>query len=222
MNKLLPALVLGLLCHGAASADEREWFTYKTLIENARLEKFYAIPAAERDKLNLYVTVKPVNKAIKANQIVLTVLHKGAREVLPLAPNYRMALVPNAQWLAEDAKIMTSLPSSEKSALGWDITTPLPEGAQWSYAGLMASVAQSNAAIKKMAGAFSLFAPKIGVLVFKFAKPAKLTIQASAGALQYSSDAKGEIRLKPDAALSKENPVMQASERPFEVELDTE
>jgi hypothetical protein len=38
----------------------------------------------------------------------------------------------------------------------------------------------------------------------------------------YASDAQGRIKLKPDDALMKENPVLVASERPFEAELDSE
>jgi hypothetical protein len=212
---LLPLLVLSLTAH----ADEREWVPYKKLVEDLRVDKFYAVPPAERDKLNLFLTVKPKNKSYKPADIVLTVVHGGERQLLtPLSPDYRMTLVPNPKWMTGDTKIMTSLPKEEKSDVGYDVTTPLPEGTQWNYALVMSSVGQMNQAIKKMAGAMSMFAPSVKVVVFKFSKPAQLKV----GAAVHNTDAKNQIRLKPDSALLKENPLMVASERPFEAELDSE
>lgn len=217
---LMSLLALALpLCSQAA---EREWFPYKKLVEEMRLEKFYAIPAAERDKVNLYVTVKPLNKNIKPADVVLTVVHADGRQVMTLSPDYRLTLQPNPKWIAEDARIMTSLPANEKSRPGWDITTPVPDGTQWHYASVMGGVPQANAAIKKMAGMMSMFAPKVGSVILKFAKPAQLRIQSKDGEKVYASDAQGHIKLKPDDALMKENPVLVASERPFEAELDSE
>jgi hypothetical protein len=220
---LLPLLALSLVHSIGAHAAEREWLTYKDLVENLRLDRYYAIPAAERDKLTLYATVKPKNKAIKPADVVLTVLDGAERHPLPaLSPDFRMTLVPNAKWIADNAKILTSLPKEEKSAPGWDVTTPLPDGLQWNYTPVMSSVQQMNQAIKKMAGALSMFAPSVKLVVFKFNKPAQLKVEAKDGAKLYSTDAKNQIRLKPDADWLKENPLMVASERPYEAELDGE
>jgi len=212
---LLPLLLLSLAAH----ADEREWVPYKKLIEELRLDKFYAIPAAERDKLNMYITVKPRNAAYKPADVVLTVVHGSERQVLtPLSADYRLTVVPNPKWLSDDTKIMTSLPKGEKSAVDYEVTTPLPEGTQWNYTPVMSSVAQMNQAIKKMAGALSMFAPSVKVVVFKFSKPAQLKV----GETAYNTDAKNQIRLKPESAWLKENPLMVASERPIEARLDGE
>ena len=212
---LLPILLLSLTAH----ADEREWVPYKKLVEDLRIDKFYALPAAERDKVNLFITVKPKNKNYKPSDVVLTVVHGTERQPLPpLSPDFRMPLTPNPKWMTDDTKIMTSLPKEEKSAIGYDALTPLPDGLQWNYAPVMSSVAQMNQAIKKMAGALSMFAPSVKVVVFKFGKPAQLKV----GATAYNTDAKHQIRLKPDTALMKDNPLMVASERPFEAELDSE
>ncbi len=214
--KKLPTLSL-LLLSLAAHADEREWVPYKKLVEDLRFDKFYAIPAAERDKVNLYLTVKPNNKNYKPSDVVLTVVRGAERAPLPaLTPDFRMAFVPNAKWMSDDSKIMTSLPTGEKSAIGYEATTPLPDGLQWQYAPLMGSVQQMNQVIKKMAGALSLFAPSAKAVVFKFNHPAQLKV----GSTVYSTDGKNQIRLKPDTALLKENPLMVASEHPYEAELD--
>jgi hypothetical protein len=220
MTKMKKLLLLSLISPSlTAHADEREWVPYKKLVEDLRIDKFYALSASERDKVNLFVTVKPKNKNYKPSDVVLTVVHGGERQPLPpLSPDFRLTLVPNAKWLTDDTRIMTSLPKDEKSAVGWDAVTPLPEGLQWSYAPVMGSVAQMNQAIKKMAGALSMFAPSVKVVVFKFSKPAQLKV----GATVYNTDAKNQIRLKPESAWLKENPLMVASERPYEAELDGE
>ena len=75
-------------------------------------------------------------------------------------------------------------------------------------------------AIKKMAGAFSMFAPSVKQVIFKFNKPAQLKIEAKDGVKLYNTDARNQIALKPNAAWLKENPVMTVSERPFEAELE--
>jgi hypothetical protein len=67
-----------------------------------------------------------------------------------------------------------------------------------------------------------MFAPTIRSVILKFDQPAQVTIQAKTGARQYATDAKHQIRLKPDAALIKENPAMLLSARPREAELDSE
>lgn len=212
---LLPLLLLSLAAH----ADEREWHPYKKLVEDLRLDKFYALPAIERDKINLYLTVKPRNKDIKPSEVVLTVVQGGERHPLPaLSPEYRLALVPNPKWMTDDTKIMTSLPKEEKSAAGWDATVPLPDGLQWNYNAVMGSVGQMNQAIKKMAGALSMFAPSAKTVTFKFNHRAQLKV----GGTVYNTDAQNRIKLKPDNALLKENPLMIASERPYEAELDSE
>ncbi|WP_343731419.1 hypothetical protein [Duganella sp.] len=212
---LTPLLLLSLAAH----ADEREWHPYKKLVEDLRFDKFYALPAAERDKINLYLTVKPLNKNYKPSDVVLTVVSGNERQPLPaLSPDFRLPLVPNPKWMTDDARIMTSLPKEEKSKVGYEALTPLPDGLQWNYAPVMSSVGQMNQAIKKMAGALSMFAPSAKVVIFKFHHPAQLKV----GNAVYNTDARNQIRLKPETALLKENPLMVASERPFEAELESE
>ncbi|MBB5381119.1 MULTISPECIES: DUF2987 domain-containing protein [unclassified Janthinobacterium] len=212
---LLPMLLLSLSAH----ASERVWVPYKKLVEQLRLDKFYALPAAERDRLQLYITVKPENKNYKPSDVVLTAVKGTERQALPaLSPDFRMTLPFNPAWMNDDTRIMTSLPKGEKSAVGLEATTTVPEGTQWTYTPVMGSVQQMNQAIKKMAGALSMFAPTIKSIVFKFAKPAQLTV----GSQVFNTDTKNQIKLKPDSALLKDNPAMVLSERPFEAELSDE
>ena len=210
---LLPLLMLSVNLHAA----EREWTPYKKLIEGLRLDRFYDLPAAERDRVNLFLKVQPVNKSYKPSDVVLTVVDGNQRTPLPaLTPDFRLAIgAPNPKWMRDDVKIMTSLPKEDKTSVNYEAVTPLPEGLQWSYATVMGSVGQMNKAIKKMAGAMSLFAPSVDVVLFKFDKPAQLKV----GAKVYNTSARNEIALKPEPDLLKSNPTIVASERPYEAEL---
>ena len=220
MKKLV---LLSLLAWSSvANAQEREWLTYKKFLENTRLDRFYALPPAERDKLDIYLTLKPSNAQLKAADMNLTVVHNGTRTALPISDKGHLHLQPNAQWIAGDAKITTTQPKGEKIAVAYNLDAVVPDGTQWQYNKLMESVDQGNAAIGKVAGAFSLFAPSMKSVLLSFDKPAQLTIQARSGSRQFSSDAKHKIRLQPDKALLKENPLVLVTSRPIQAELDTE
>jgi hypothetical protein len=221
MKTLAAASLLLLLALPASAAGEREWIPYKKLIETIKLDKFYALPPGERDKVILYARLIPVNKSINPADVKLTVVDGATRTPLPPLDAYgRTLIVPNAQWLAGDARIWTSMPAGEKMNLTFDIGATLPQAAQWNYASVMGSVPQANAAIGKVAGALSLFVPKMKSVIFKFDKPAQLTIKARSGEQRFTSDAKHHVRLKLDDGLLKENPVVMLSERPFEAEID--
>jgi len=216
------SLLLSLVLSAYAQAAEREWVPYRKLVETVKADKFYALPAGERDKVILYARLIPANKAIAPGDVKLTVVDGATRTPLPLDAAGRMRLNPNPQWLANDAKIWTSLPSGEKSGISFDIGAVLPETTQWNYASVMGAVPQSNAAIGKVAGALSMFVPTMKSVIFKFDKPAQISIKAKDGERRYVTDAKNQVRLKLDKDLLKENPLVALSERPFEAEIDSE
>jgi hypothetical protein len=216
---LLLTLVFAL---PAGAAGEREWIPYKKLVDATKADKFYALPPGERDKVILYARLIPVNKAISPVDARLVVVDGASRTPMPLDAAGRARIVPNQQWLADDAKIWTSLPTGEKMTLSFDIGAVLPEATQWNYATVMGAVPQSNAAIGKVAGALSMFVPTMKSVIFKFDKPAQVTIKAKGGERRYASDAKHQVRLKLDGDLLKENPLVALSERPFEAEIDSE
>jgi hypothetical protein len=215
-------LLASLLPASAGAAGEREWMPYKKLVDTVKADKFYALPPGERDKVILYARLIPVNKAIAPPDARLVVVDGASRTPLPLDATGRTRLVPNQQWLADDAKIWTSLPSGEKMSLSFDIGAVLPEAAQWNYATVMGAIPQANAAVGKVAGAFKFFVPTMKSVIFKFDKPAQLTIKSRLGEKRYASDAKHQVRLKLDEDLLKENPVVALSDRPFEAEIDSE
>jgi hypothetical protein len=218
---LLASMLLSLTL-SANATGEREWAPYRKLVETIKADKFYALPPSERDKVILYARLIPNNKAIAPGDVKLTVVDGASRTPLPLDAAGRARIVPNQQWLANDARIWTSLPAGEKSGVTFDIGAVLPEATQWNYATVMGSVPQANAAIGKVAGALSMFAPTMKVVIFKFDKPAQLTIKAKSGEQRFATDAKHQVRLKLDKDLLKENPPVALSERPFEAEIDAD
>jgi hypothetical protein len=222
MKTLLAASLLLSLSLSAAAATEREWIPYRKLVDTVKADTFYALPAAERDKVILYARLIPVNKAIAPPEAKLVVVDGASRTPLPLDAAGRARLVPNPQWLADDAKIWTSLPPGEKMSLSFDIGAVLPDAAQWNYTTVMGSVPQANAAIGKVAGALSMFVPTMKSVIFKFDRPAQLSIKARDGERRYATDARHQVRLKLDKDLLKENPLVALSERPFEAEIDSE
>jgi hypothetical protein len=223
--KTLAAAFLPLLLSSlslSAHAAEREWMPYRKLVETVKADKFYALPPAERDKVILYARLIPVNKAIAPPDAKLVVVDGASRTPLPLDAAGRTRIAPNPQWLADDAKIWTSLPSGEKMSLSFDIGAVLPEATQWNYATVMGAIPQANAGVKQVAGMLSMFVPTMTAVIFKFDKPAQLTIKARDGERRYASDAKHRVRLKLDKELLKENPLVALSERPFEAEIDAD
>lgn len=220
MKKLAFALPLLFALPAPAHAEDREWVPYKKIVEVVKLDKFFSLPAAERDKVKVYTRFLPQNKAIAPGSLKLTVVHADGKTPLPLDDKGRALLVPNPKWIAEDAKIWTNQPKDEKAGIGFDIGAVLPETLQWHYASVMGSVPQANAAIGKVAGALSMFAPTMKVVIFKFTRPAMLTIQAKGGDKRYATDNKQQITLKLDKALLAENPQVTLTEQPFEAEVD--
>jgi hypothetical protein len=216
----LPLVVASLLLALPLHAAEREWLPYRKLVDIVKLDKFDALPPAERDKVILYAKLVPVNKAISPLDAGLVVVDGASRTPLPLDASGRARMVLNQQWMAHDAQIWTSLPQGEKIRMGFDLGAVLPESTQWRYATVMGAIPQTNAAIGKVAGAMSLFVPKMKSVIFKFDKPAQLTVKTAGGDKRYATDAKNQVRLKFDEDVLKENPLVEVSARPFEAEID--
>jgi hypothetical protein len=215
-----PLAVVSLLLALPGHAAEREWIPYRKLVDVIKLDKFDALPAAERDKLILYAKLVPVNKALSPLDANLVVVDGASRTPLPLDASGRARMVLNHQWMTDDAQIWTSLPKGEKMRMGFYVGAVLPETPQWRYATVMGAIPQTNAAIGKVAGAMSVFIPRMKSVIFRFDKPAQLTIKAAAGDRRYATDAKHELKLGLDDNMLKENPLVEWSVRPVDAEID--
>lgn len=214
--KKIALLMLALTAAPAFAADDRDWIPYTKFVETLKLDKFYAEPVSSRDKVVFYPVLAPKSDAIKAKDVVLTVVHAGGREALSVRPNGRVNFVWNQKWVTENAHMMINQAKGEKMNLSFALDAAVPEGTQWNYATLMGSVGQGNALIKKYAGMLSVFAPKMAKVDLVFAKPAQLKI----GAKTMATDARNKISVPLDEAMMKENPLMVVSERPLEAKLE--
>jgi hypothetical protein len=217
---LFPLLALSL----PAAAADREWVPYKKFVETLYLDKFYNAPPEQKDKVRLRVKVEPENKNIKLSDLVLTISHSGAKDIIPIDADGVIDLVPNPTWIKEDAMIYTSLPKGEKLRVMSSLEAKMPDGLQTDCASLMASVKQWNKLIKDYAGMLSFMAPTFVGVDFHFANPAHQTVQVVTHSVTKNlvADAKGDIELKLDDALVAENPKVIMSERPSEIGMTTD
>lgn len=222
----LPLTILGILSIFAAlpaAAFERELTNYNHLLELTSLNKIYAIPAKDRDLLVVQGSLQPRNKAIKAQDVVLTVLAGEERIRIPVHADGSFDLVPEERFIKSNPMVLTSMPVGEKSGFTFNARPLLGEGLRFQYSGLMASVQQVNHLIKENAGMMSFFMPKFVGIEFQFAKAGQSEIQilSKAGVKKLTADAKGVLRLHMDEALLAENPAIVLSERPQNLDFVT-
>jgi hypothetical protein len=222
MKKTVLLFTLLAAFHVCASAEEREWIPYKKFVESFYLDKFYSADPHARDHLRLLIKLQPVDKAVKPGDIVLTVVHAGVRERMPIDAEGFMDIEPNPAWLKEDAMIYTSLPKGSKVQVDATFAARTPDKLELSYTDLMTSVPQWNALIKDKAGMLRFMLPTFNAVDLHFAKPAGQTVRVvdKTGAKTYTADAKGEIKLKFDNALMQGNPQVILSERPSLMDVD--
>jgi hypothetical protein len=222
LNIMLLALVASNFYTLPAWADDREWVSYKKLVEKTYLDKFYQTAPGQRDQLRMLIQIMPENKSISPSNIVLTVIHGSAKDKLPLNSDGVMEFEPNPEWIKEDAMIYTNLPKNEKSSVGPIFASKTPQSLQLNYAELMASVPQWNTLIKEQAGVLRFMLPKFNAIHLHFAKAAQQSLQivSKDGNKTYTIDSKGELKLKLSDALLKDNPQVLLSEKPTWVEVD--
>ena len=218
------ALLAALAHCSTGFAQDREWLPYKKLLEVTYMDKFYDAPLSQRDKIKLRGYLMPNNKAIKPQDVVLTVAHADGKERIQINTDGMFELVPTAKALKENPMVFTNVPAGEKAGVSFAVLAVVPEGLKFNYTGLTAGVKQATDLIKARAGMLSMFAPKFNGVEITFAKPAKQTLQivAKAGTQTLTADAKGVIKLKVDAALVSEDPQVVFSEGPLEVGLATD
>lgn len=224
ISHLAKLTVIGTLCLSASVfAEDREWMPLNKLSSVIYLDKFYAAPLAQRDKVRARGVLVPQNKAIKPSDVVLTIAHAAGNERIPLGADGSFELNPSAKAVQENPMVFTNMPKGEKAGMGINMFAALPVHAtQFSYKALMGGVPQANALIKSQAGMLSLFVPTLTGVLVRFTKPGPhtLSIVSKSGTKTLTTDAKGQIALKLDEALLAENPMVTASEPVLEAEID--
>lgn len=194
------ALLLASLCAAPAAAADREWIDYHRLLEITRLDKFYSVPVARRDKVRMFGTVKPNNAAIAANDVVFTVVHQGGMRRITVDRDGRFDPWIDPAWARDNPKVLTSLPAGEKAQFAFAIEPVVPAGTQFGYTALMAGVRQSNALLKEQAGMMRFFVPSITGIELRFARGQAATarIVSARGESVVAADDRGLLRLELD------------------------
>lgn len=215
--------LLSSVCQQANAAD-REWLSYNELREHTFLAKFYSVPPAQRDKVRMRAQVVPQNKAYKAADVTLTVAASDGPQIVHLDADGSFDLPENPLWVKQNPMILTSLPAGEKSGVGFSVHAVIPNGNRFSYSALMAGVVQANRLVGQLAGMLSMFAPKFDGVELHFAKPAGQTVQLlnQTGPQLFTVGSSGILKLKQDAALLKEDPLVLLSEQPVYADLSAQ
>ncbi len=214
--KLLAPFALSCLIALPACALERELTDYNNLLQITHLDKIYAMPAQERDLVQVQGSLQPHNKSIKPQDVVLTVVAGEEKIRIPVRADGSFDLVPDPRLVKSNPMVLTSMPAGEKSAFSFIARPLLGEGLRFNYANVMASVKQMNSLMKANSGLMSFFMPKFIGIEFQFGKPAQQYVQilAKNGAKKIAVDAKGAVQLQIDESLIAENPAIVLSERP--------
>jgi hypothetical protein len=224
MNAKYFLALFPLLFSFSAMAEDREWVTYKKFVDTLYLQDFYSTPLEARDKVRLLVKVRPANNRYKPSDLVLTVVHGGIKERLPLSAEGVLDAAPNPVWLQEDAMIYTNLPKGETSSVTSSMDAKVPESLQFDYAYLMDSLTQWNHLIKEYAAMLRFTAPTfIGVEIqFANADHQSMQLLTKDGPKTFVADDKGYIDLQLDESIAKENPPIILSERPANIAMSAE
>ncbi len=206
------------------AAADREWIDYNRLLEITRLEKFYSAPAAQRDKVRVYGTMTPKNKAIAASDVVFTVVHNGERRRIPVSNDGKFDPVVDPAWFKSNPKVLTNMPEGEKAGFGFGVAPVVPAGLQLDYAALMGSVKQGNALMKSQGGMMRFMLPTfVGIgMQFPRGQAATARIQSKLGDKTVNADANGVLKLALDESLLAANAQVTLSQRPQSFDMIAE
>jgi hypothetical protein len=217
MRLLRVAVLLApLLLSATAAGADREWITYARLLEITRLDRFQAVPPAERDKVRIVGMVTPKNPAIAPGSLVFTVVRGNERKRIPVNPDGSFDPAIDPAWIRDNPQVLTSMPEGEKAGFSFAALPVLPPGTRFDYAALMASVRQSNALVKSHAGWLRFMMPTFAglSLVYPAGQAASATIHTAQGQHTVSADAQGVLRLPLDEALMRSHAQVSLSQRP--------
>lgn len=209
-------LVAAFLPSGAAMAADREWIAYERLLEITRLDRFYAVPAAQRDQVRVLGTVKPNNPAIAAADIVFTVVRGSERRRISVNPDGSFDPAIDPVWARDNPQVLTSMPPGEKAGFSFAVTPVIPAGTQFAYAALMSSVKQSNALMRSQGVLSRFMLPTFAGIALQYTpgQAASATIRSGRGERTVSTDARGVLTLPADEALAGAQAQVTLSHRP--------
>ena len=129
------------------------------------LDRFLAIPIADRSKLALGYEVRQNGKT--PSDVHLTLVEGDKHVPLLILRDGKVARVPTAGDLAAKAQVLVAAPKGAKLSIQLDFGTAIAPAQQISVADCDLAVVQANAAIKKAAGMVGGFlAPHVSRVSF--------------------------------------------------------
>ena len=168
------------------------------------LEAFLKVPAAERARLKVSYALRRDGKPAPGIKAVL-VEASGARTPLPMDGEGRFERTPTLAQLQAKAQIAFDVPAGDKFGVAMQLDPVLKPATDYDARELIATVAESNAAIRKAAGAMAMMAPQMEGLTFLKAESGTAVfpdgstkpLPASAGAVIFEPNAfKGATRVR--------------------------
>jgi hypothetical protein len=144
------------------------------------LDKFLALPVAERSHLNL--TYKMVAKAGGFGGVrIFLISPTGQKSPLNLGSTGHIEPLPSLSMLKGDYQLLVERPDTTKLGIAMDLLPAFALTSEVSPRDPIIAITQANAAIRKVAGPAGLILPKLKQVVFK-GSVSGMILQASGSA----------------------------------------
>ncbi|CAN5176819.1 hypothetical protein BH10PSE4_BH10PSE4_21490 [soil metagenome] len=129
------------------------------------LEALLKVPAAERARLKVTYGLRHDGKPAAGVRGAL-IEANGARTPISTDANGRFDRTPTLAQLQGNAQLLLDVPADAKFGAGMQLDPALKPAAEYDVRELEATIVESNAAIRKAAGAMAMMAPQMTGLVF--------------------------------------------------------
>ena len=215
--KLLICLAAFAMVTASAAPVDRPWTHYNKLLELVRMDKFYAAPPAERDKVVMHGVVHPDDPAMAEQDVVFTIVSGTERQRISVNAKGEFIVPFNPAWIKSDPEVLTTIPAGQKAKFGFNAVPAMPENTRLDYASLMAGVPQVNALIKSQAGMLRFMMPTLVGITLQFPKASRATVLL--GTTRVAADANGLVKLHLDKALLAANVPVVLSEMPVSTDF---
>jgi hypothetical protein len=168
------------------------------------LEAFLKIPPAERARIRVSYALRRDGKPATGVKATL-VEASGARTLLPIDGEGRFERTPTLAQLQAKAQVAFDVPADTKFGTAMLLDPVLKPAAEYDARELVATVEESNAAIRKAAGPMAMMAPRMEGLSFLkaesgvalFPNGSTKPLPVAAGAVVFEPDAfKGATRVR--------------------------
>lgn len=219
LSTLIATLIATFITMATATAApvDRPWTHYNDLLAMLKMDKFYATPLAQRDKVIMRGVITPNDPAFARTDVVFTVVDGNARARIPVGADGAFVIPFNAQWVKSNPEVWTTIPAGQKSKFGFGAVPVLPPNTRLDYVSLMGGVAQINAIIKEQAGVLRFVLPTLVGVTLQFPKESHASV--ALGETRVAADASGLVKLRLDKALLAANVPVTLSEMPASVDF---